>query len=196
MNHFAHGAARFKLLALGITAVSAIAVSAGAMSLALFTDDATVDSNSFQTGTIVISTNPTTALFSVTAMMPGDSASGQLSVSNDGSAELRYSMTTSATDPDSKALAAAVNVEVREKAAGSCSADFTGSVVLSSTALDGAAFGDPTAGQDADDRVLSAAASENLCFRVTLPSGADNSFQGAATVATFTFNAEQTANNS
>jgi hypothetical protein len=57
------------------------------------------------------------------------------------------------------------------------------------------AVGDASQGSQAGDRSLDAATSEILCFRVSLPSSTGNAFQGATTTATFTFSAEQTANN-
>lgn len=184
-----------KLLLIGITALAVTTISAATMfSMALFTDDATVDTNNFTTGTIDISTTPATALFNVSAMMPGDSVYGQLNVANGGTGQLRYAMTSSSTD-DSQHLADAVTLEVRVKAAGSCASDFTGTSVMASTALSAAAFGDPTTGADTGDRVLNASASENLCFKASLSSSTDDSYQGASTTTTFTFSAEQTANN-
>ena len=56
-------------------------------------------------------------------------------------------------------------------------------------------LGNPATGADAGDRVLASTANENLCFNVTLPPAAPNSAQGLSTTATFTFDAEQTANN-
>jgi hypothetical protein len=185
-----------KLLILGLTALTMASITGATMfSMALFTDDATVDNNAFTTGTISLSASPASALFSLSAMMPGDGTYGQLTLTNDGSAQLRYAMTTSATDPDSLALADAVSLEIRVKASGSCSADFTGTVVMSATALSGAAFGDPTAGDDSGDRTLNASASDVLCFKASLPLATGNAYQGATTSATFTFQAEQTANN-
>ncbi|MEP7378423.1 MAG: TasA family protein [Chloroflexota bacterium] len=184
-----------KLLLIGLTALALTSISAVTMmSMALFTDDATVDNNSFTTGTIDISTMPATALFNVSAMMPGDSVYGQLNVANAGTAQLRYAMTSSSTD-DSQHLADAVTLEIRVKAAGTCAADFTGSVVMVSTALSGAAFGDPGTGSDTGDRVLNPSAGENLCFKASLAGSTPDSFQGATTTTTFTFSAEQTANN-
>ena len=58
-----------------------------------------------------------------------------------------------------------------------------------------AAFGNPAPGDQGADRVLNAGANETLCFRVTLPSGTGNAYQGATTTTTFTFDAEQTASN-
>jgi hypothetical protein len=47
----------------------------------------------------------------------------------------------------------------------------------------------------AGDRALAGGTSENLCFRATLPLTTGNTFQNASTSVTFTFAAEQTANN-
>jgi predicted ribosomally synthesized peptide with SipW-like signal peptide len=183
-----------RLLAIGLSAVAVLGVSVGAMSLALFTDDVDVDNNSFTTGTVVLSATPASALFNVGVMMPGDNDYGQLTVANAGTASFRYSMTTATTNPDTLDLGNQLEVEVRQKVAGTCAAAFTGTVVVPNTTLDGASFGDPTQGQDSGDRVL-ASGNEVYCFRVSLPSGTGNGYQGATTVATFTFHAEQTANN-
>ena len=43
--------------------------------------------------------------------------------------------------------------------------------------------------------LLNAAGNETLCFQASLPVATGNAFQGAATTTTFTFSAEQTANN-
>jgi spore coat-associated protein N len=188
-------AAHGKLLVIGLAAIAVTTISAATMfSMALFTDEATVDNNSFTAGTIDISTTPATALFDVPAMMPGDSVYGQLHVANSGTAQLRYAMTSSSTD-DSQHLADAVTLEVRVKAAGTCAGDFTGTSVMTSTALSAAAFGDPSTGSDTGDRILAASASENLCFKASLDGATPDSYQGATTTTTFTFSAEQTANN-
>ena len=55
-------------------------------------------------------------------------------------------------------------------------------------------IGDATPGGDTGDRTLAASDSEDLCFKVTLPSDAIGPM-AAATTATFTFDAEQTTNN-
>jgi predicted ribosomally synthesized peptide with SipW-like signal peptide len=184
-----------RLLLIGLLALAITSISAATMfSMALLTDNATVDDNTFTTGTIDISTTPATALFNVSGMMPGDSVYGQLNVANSGTGQLRYAMTSSSTD-DSQHLADQVTLEIRQKAAGTCASDFTGTVVMPSTALSGAAFGDPATGSDTGDRVLNTSASENLCFKASLPGSTDDSYQGATTTTTFTFSAEQTANN-
>jgi hypothetical protein len=65
---------------------------------------------------------------------------------------------------------------------------------MNAMTLEGASFGSSAQGQDPGDQVL-ASGSDVLCFKVHMPGGADNSYQAATTVATFSFHAEQTANN-
>ena len=71
---------------------------------ALFTDSEDLGANSFTTGTLVLGLTPTTALFAVANMAPGDTVSRPLTVSNTGTLGLRYAVTGAATDPDGKAL--------------------------------------------------------------------------------------------
>jgi spore coat-associated protein N len=173
-----------------LAALSALTFGAGSFSLALFTDS---DSStwSFTTGTIDIESN-LAVVTAVTGMMPGSVAADSLTISNLGNATLRYAMTTAATN----ALGGQLTVAVRAEDAGGGCAAFTGAVVVAAgTTLNGAGFGSSIQGPDAGDRVLAGGASEVLCFRVTLPMLTGNAFQGVSSVATFTFNAEQTLNN-
>ena len=75
--------------------------------------------------------------------------------------------------------------------------DATGTTLRASAAMgaSGNLVGNPNQGSQAGDRTLNASASEVLCFYVTLDISAPNSMQGASTTSTFTFDAEQTANN-
>ena len=162
-------------------------LGAGAFSLAIFTDT-DASSGSFTTGTIDIATSPS-VLFTVAAIMPGDSGSATLNVANNGSGQLRYAMVTSATNADGKGLRDQLSLTVKAGACPGAGAN------LYSGALSGAALGNPAQGADAGDRVLNAGTSENLCFAWSLPLATGNAYQGATTTATFTFAAEQTANN-
>ncbi|MBA4180329.1 MAG: hypothetical protein C0506_07055 [Anaerolinea sp.] len=164
--------------------------------LALFTDAATLDANSFVTATVDISTNPATALFNVTAMVPGDTVTQSLVVTNAGTAQLRYAVTASATNADGLALKDQLALVI--KTLGTNCATFDGGELYTGdldSGVGGVIFGDTAQGAQAGDRTLNAAASETLCFRVSLPIGTGNGSQGAATTATYTFTAEQTANN-
>ena len=172
------------VLVLGLALAS---LGAGAFSLAIFTDT-DASTGAFTAGTIDIATSPTT-LFTVIDMMPGESGSATLTVENNGSGQLRYAMTSSSTDPDTKGLRDQLDMSIKAGACPGAGAD------LSSGALSGAAFGDVAPGDDTGDRILDPLTSEELCFAWSLPLTTDNTYQGATTTATFTFDAEQTANN-
>jgi predicted ribosomally synthesized peptide with SipW-like signal peptide len=185
---------------LALIALAAIGIGTGQMSLALFTDQETVAAT-FGTGSIVLDDVKIDALTLTTAaMMPGDSVTDDVVVENDGTAQLRYAMTTSSTNADAKALRDVLTLTVKTidvTTPGTPCDNFDGTSVLAATVLgaSGAGFGSPTAGAQAGDRVLNAGANETLCFRVSLPSGTGNAYQSAATTTTFTFDAEQTASN-
>src|SRR5438046_1679333 len=67
-----------KVLALAMGGLLIVSVSAGAMSLALFTDTAAVGANTFTAGTIDITASPASALLTSSALMPGDTINGEL----------------------------------------------------------------------------------------------------------------------
>jgi hypothetical protein len=180
------GRGRRGVLAL-VLGLSAVSLGAGMFSLAVFTDTA-ASTGTFASGTIDIATTPAVA-FTVGAMVPGDATTQALTIANSGTAQLRYSLTTTATNTLGDALTLTI------RTLGTSCAAFDGTSVLAATTLDGAALGSPTQGPDSGDRTLAAAASEVLCFRVSLPLATSNGLQGASSSATFTFDAEQTANN-
>lgn len=185
-------------------ALATIAVSATG---AIFTETDTVGDNIFTTGTVSLGQNPATAVVAAGDMAPGDVATGQVEVTNTGSLELRYAV-TSTTNNDT--LAGQLDLWVWGEAAEADSAgdndtcDATPGAgvttylytqgVLGSTGGTNV-IGDPAVGGQAGDRVLGATLSEVLCFHVALPTETGNTFQNRSTTATFTFAAEQTANN-
>lgn len=171
-------------LLLGLTTIS---LGAGMFSLAIFTDT-DASTGTFASGTIDIESSPTVA-FTISAMVPGDSTTQALTIDNAGTAALRYALTSTATNLLGDTLTLTV------KTLGTSCAAFDGTSVLAATALDGATIGNPAQGANAGDRTLAAAANEVLCFRVSLPLATGNTLQGATSTATFTFDAEQTANN-
>ena len=170
-------------------ALAMLTVGAGSMSLAQFTDTTNVTWN-FTAGTIDITTNPAVAFAAINPMMPGDVNTQKLVVTNSGTGDLRYSISAAATNTLGAALQLAIRVDD-----GSNCATFTGAVVLATTGLNGATVGNPAQGANAGDRNLAAGGNESLCFRVSLPLSSGNPLQGVTSVATFTFDAEQTANN-
>ena len=170
---------------LGLALVSG-SLGAGALSLALFTDSQAVTGNAFATGTIDISTTPATALFSVPSMMPGDTSSQSIVVNNAGSGALRYAVSTAIVSGPT--LAAQLQLDVYAGATCTGTPLYTG-------ALGTAALGSNVQGAQAGDRPLAGGANESLCFKATLPLSTGNTFQNTTTNVTFTFDAEQTANN-
>jgi len=187
------------LAAIGVAGLSLVTL--GTLTTgALFTDSQDLGANSFTTGTLTLGLNPTTALFSVANMAPGDSVARPLTVSNAGTLGLRYAVTGTATDPDGKGLRdqLAFSVYSGVSAAACTAGTFTGGTLLfGSTPLGASAavFGNPAQGAQAGDRALAAAASETLCFVADLPLSTDNTFQNATSTVSFTFDAEQTKNN-
>jgi hypothetical protein len=175
-------------------------VGATYLTLALFTDQETVTAD-FTTGTIDLDGTKIDALVLTTsALMPGDTVTDDVVVENDGTAQLRYAMTTSSTNADSKALRDALTLTIKTidvTAPATPCDNFDGASTLYNGVLGAstAKFGNPASGSDSGDRTLDAGANETLCFRISLPSGTGNSYQGATTTTTFTFDAEQTSNN-
>lgn len=195
MNHLSR-----ILLALLVT--GAVAGSLGVASNAIWTDSQEVDANVFSTGTINISTNPTTALVTFSGMAPGDEVTNDITVTNAGSLQLRYAVTSTTTE---NTLAAQLDLTIWDEAEegdGGTDCNSTppvnklyGPGNLGSTTPGTNVIGDPTQGEDTGDRTLNASANEVLCFNVELPTSTGDSFQGLNTTATFVFAAEQTSSN-
>jgi hypothetical protein len=170
--------------------------------LSVFTSTATVPDNAFTTGTVDISTSSDdTTLITYTNMVPGDKVTEPLTVTNEGGLELRYAVTSLATNLDSKGLRSQLDLTIKSGVT-TCDNDGfdTDGTVRYGPADLGSdpainVIGDPTQGFQAGDRTLAASANEVLCFQVSLPSGTGDAYQDATTTATFTFKAEQTKNN-
>jgi len=185
--------------ALLVGALAIMSLSAGQMSLAVFNDQETVPAT-FSTGSIILDDVKIDALvLTTTALMPGDTVTDDVVIENDGSSQLRYAVSASTTNPDTKDLRSQLTVAVRTVDAttpGTPCNDFDGTSLFSGTlGATTAIIGDPAQGSQAGDRTLAAAANETLCVRVALPSGTGNAYAGATAVTTFTFDAEQTASN-
>ena len=185
---------------LALLGIGVLAMLAGVASLSVFTDSAAVDSNSFTTGTVDISTAPTTALVTFSNMAPGDTVTNSLVATNAGSLQLRYAITGTATNTDGKGLKDQLVLTIKTidvTTPGTPCDNFDGTQLYTGDVdgTTGALVGSNAQGSQAGDRTLNGAASETLCFRVNLPLATGNAFQNATTTATFTFDAEQTANN-
>jgi hypothetical protein len=131
-------------------------------------------------------------------MAPGDQVTNPLTVTNAGTLDLRYAVTSTTTE---NTLAAELDLTIKSGVATCTNAGFAGSgtVVYSTADLGNTAginvIGNPAQGSQAGDRTLAASANEVLCFNVSLPLAATNAAQGQTTTATLAFAAEQTSNN-
>lgn len=199
-----------RLVTAGVTATLALTGLTVLTTGAVFTGNAANDNNTFSSGTVVLSTNPTSTLYTASNLAPGDVRYASLQVQSTGSLALRYAMTTTATDDagttgDDRNLAAALRAEIRT---GVSTCDATGWSTGTAITMRNAAgsqpvggtaetpvIGDKATGNQTGDRALGASSSETLCFQVTLPSSATESVQGMTTKVTFSFFGEQTANN-
>src|SRR5947208_2531218 len=74
--------------------IGVLAGAPWAITQAVFTDSQAVTGNTFSTGNVDISTSPTSALVTFSAMTPGDKVTAPLTVTNAGSMDLRYAMST------------------------------------------------------------------------------------------------------
>ncbi|MCW2787223.1 MAG: hypothetical protein JWP74_3740 [Marmoricola sp.] len=157
---------------------------------AYWTDAVTVVGASFSTGFIDLKVNNVDAnvdltSISLAAMVPGTTTAAVLTVKNAGTAPLKYTAASTATNADGKALAAALVVKVTGDAATTGSAPVK---TCAGTALAGT--GTTLSGAVVSTgRLLSADASETLCIQVTLPATAPSALQSATTSATLTFSA-------
>ena len=145
-------------------------------------------------GSVDISTSPGSAVVSFGGMAPGDSVTGPLTVSNDGSLPLLYSV-MSTTSEDTLAAQLDMTIKTNVTKCSDAGFDRDGEIVYGPGDLGSTAglelVGDPALGLDPGDRVLEASESETLCIQVSLPMGTGNAFQGLTTALTLLLIAEQ-----
>ena len=192
ITQHSHPRRRRRLGALLLLSLVSGSIGAGALSLAVFTDTKASSANIFTDGTIILGVTPAPAAITSTNMMPGDIAKGSIVVANNGTSTLRYAMTSAWTNTDTKSLMTQLTLTV--KTLGTSCAAWDGTSLYTGAA-NVAKFGDPAQGGQTGDRTLNFGTNETLCFQVTLPLGTGNTYQAATTTGTFTFAAEQTANN-
>lgn len=201
LSTYGSGSAKVSLLKAGL--VFALSVSAVAVLTtgAIFTDSQGVGDNTFTTGTVDLTAAPASAAVTFDGMVPGDTVTAPITVTNGGTVEFRYSVTSAATDADGKALAAQLDMTIKAGVTACSNAGFgtDGSVLYGPADLGSVGginvIGDPAQGAQAGDRSLTASLSEALCIQVQLPASTGNGYQDATTTATFTFDAEQVASN-
>jgi len=189
----------------GIAALTVVTAGIGG-TLAVFTDTHSIDANTFSTTSVslIVGAPTTTNLISLANMVPGDSTAWvPLNVANGANTILRYAVSISATNTDTKGLRDVLDLTIKVDDPGVTAGTLCDSFLagtpytgkLSATASGGKLIGDSTSSPYPSSRTLAVSGSEVLCFQVSLAITYDNTYKSATTTATLTFNAEQTLHN-
>ena len=112
-----------KLLILGV-GLAVVGGVLGSRGLAVFTSTASVGSNTFTTGTVSLTTSPTTALVTFSGMAPGDQVTAPITITNAGSLALRYAVTSTTTE---NILATQLGLTIKSGVTTCSNAGFAGS---------------------------------------------------------------------
>ena len=191
----------YRMFLMGLLTIGLLSTGGLAGTAALFTDTQAVGANTFTTGTLDLTAAPATAIVTFSGMAPGSKTVGAVTVTNGGSLQMRYAISSVTTE---NTLAGLIDLTIWDEAAesvvdGSCDANAPASVLYGPADLGTTSginlVGDPATGAQAGDRVLNNSANEVLCFKAELPLATSNAAQGLTSTATLNFQAEQTANN-
>lgn len=175
---------RILILMVVIGLVSGLGAFGG---MAAFTDQESTTDSAFDSGDVDLVLGTTTALVTYTNMKPGDTTGPQsLLVTNNGSLDLAYTMSTSmVTDTGTPLLGDELDLTIWEDVSqNGCVAPSTGDD--SAELYGGADLNDGALGS----RSLSAGTNETLCFEVDFPSASTGPMSATAD-ATFVFDATQ-----
>jgi len=195
------------LLSLGVLATLGIATTT-----AYWTDEATINAGTIQSGTLDLSAGPTSgaehlggtgpntwssALLTISNLVPGESIASTFVVRNSGTAALRFNATVRSTSNALTSGITGLRVQVFDNATtatnggsqstGNRSGSCTGAQAISSyvsTTASGNVF-------PADIVLPTTGATRTLCVRAELSSGAGNALQGLSTQVVLTLNALQ-----
>lgn len=186
-----------RLLLATVLVVGALSGFVQGGTVAHYTSAVESTGNRFTAGTVTLSTSKTSTMITLSNILPGDRVTMPLTVSNAGNLDLRYALSSTVTNADSKALGAQLQLTLKSGVTTCTNAGFSadGSVLYGSAALGNTSgalnlIGNPSAFPNGG-RSLTAGNNEVLCFQVSLPSGTGTGFQGASTTVTFTFLGQQ-----
>ena len=163
------------VLGLGI-----VAVLGTTGTFAFWTDDVVISGTTFTTGTIDLQVNGSNAIagyttLSLATMVPGNTVAGVLTIRNNGTAPLKYTAVTTATNTDTKNLRGSLEVKV------------TGDAAVTDSSPTATCNGTALAGTATSGRLLAAGATETICVQVKLADAAASALQGATTDVVLTF---------
>jgi len=181
--------------------------------MAAWTDDATVATGPFTTGTLDLTVGEGSANqlsgqggtwthtnLTLSAMSPGESVARQLVVSNGGTVPLRFNGTLVASNNDLyNTSTPGLQVTVVEGGSGpsnsgtQAAANRSGTCggTTTATSLTNHNVSTTAANVHSALQQLNPSATKTYCVRVALASTSPNSMQGKSTVLTFAFNAQQ-----
>lgn len=181
-----------------VLALGAVTGYAQGPTIAFFAESAQSVGNAFSTGSIDVSVDHGSALFTPSGLKPGQKVTAQLTITNSGSLTLRYAVSSKLIADtnglgDQLTLVIRTGVTCTEAGFATGGSDVYGSVA-SPLAL-GAGTATPLVGNLASPNggrtiVGGANATEELCFQVSLPTTAPNTVQGGSTTAVITVSAE------
>jgi len=168
----------------GVLTVS-VAGIAGLTSAALFSDEADLTGNTFETGSVTLNTTDLSSgtwSAAIDNMQIGSASNRPIKVTNDGSLAGTFTITEAGGATDSTALGAALQADLTKDAC----------TVSPGTSLYSGDLSDLAV---STGEALGAASSVDLCLRVTLPStgtdAGDNALQDASYSSTLTFTLTQ-----
>jgi predicted ribosomally synthesized peptide with SipW-like signal peptide len=156
---------------------------------AYWTDSVTVSGTTFTAGTIDLKVNNADSVSGYTSLnlgnlVPGNSVAGILTIKNSGTAPLKFTAATTATNADNKNLRGALVVKVTgdtSVSGASPAATCAGTALAGwSTTLNGPLL---STGQ----QLAPGGGTQTICVQVTLPANADTALQGATTSVDFSF---------
>lgn len=153
--------------------ISGLLLIVAGATYAAWTDQVTIGSNNFSTGSISISASPTSALFNATNIFPGWHETQSLVLTNDGTAPLTYLFSTT-------------------KSGSSTSLWDSGNLLLKVGTTSGAGDlydGDIKAANFSVSRPLAIGANETLFITVTLASETPASMENKSAGVNFIFSA-------
>ncbi len=166
-----------------------VVLSVGATgTFAYWTDDVTIAGTTFTAGSIDLRVNNSDTVtgyttLNLSTMVPGNSVAGTLVIRNNGTAPLKYTAATTASNADTKNLRGSLVAKV--------TGDASTTGASPSVTCAGAALGGTTTTLNSTlistGRLLAAGASETICVQVTLDAAAAPALQGATTDVVFTF---------
>jgi predicted ribosomally synthesized peptide with SipW-like signal peptide len=175
------------LLSLGV------ALGLGAVgTFAFWTDDVVISGSTFTAGTLDLQVNDSNAYATTTlgmsAMVPGNSSAQLLTIKNNGTAPLKYTMTGGLTGTDAALYNSTATLTLTIRAGGSVAGSGSAATCTGGSSIYSAALTNSTATAIIATRrgPLVAASTEALCFQVTFDAGASTTLQGKTATATFT----------